>query len=172
VSIQTVLPAQSMLAHVGGVFNAVCIIGDVVGPTLFCGQGAGEMPTSSAVVADIIDAEKSILGETQSRVSRAWLADSKAEISLCPIDDVETRYYVRLVVQDRPGVLAQISNILGEHHISIASVIQKERHEVDETASLVIVTHKASEKNMQFAMKEIETLSVVKGASQLIRIEE
>ena len=168
----TLLPMQSLLANVGGAFNAVCVIGDAVGPTLFYGQGAGEMPTASAVVADIIDAGKSILGERDSRVSRAWLAGAKPEVSLCPIDDIETRFYVRLVVQDKPGVLAQISSILGEHRISIASVIQKERYETDETASLVIVTHIASEKNMQFAMKEIDALQVVKGASQLIRIEE
>ena len=168
----TLLPMQSLLANVGGAFNAVCVIGDAVGPTLFYGQGAGEMPTASAVVADIIDAGKSILGERVSRVSRAWQTDAKPEVSLCPIDDIETRYYVRLVVQDKPGVLAQISSILGEHRISIASVIQKERYESDETASLVIVTHMASEKNMQFAMKEIDALDVVKGASQLIRIEE
>ena len=166
------LPMQSLLANVGGAFNAVCVIGDAVGPTLFCGQGAGEMPTASAVVADIIDAGKSIMGERESQVSRAWLAGAKPEVSLCPIDDIETRYYVRLVVQDKPGVLAQISSILGEHRISIASVIQKEGYESDGTASLIIVTHIASEKNMQFAMKEIDALHVVKGASQLIRIEE
>ena len=166
------LPMQSLLANVGGAFNAVCVIGDAVGPTLFYGQGAGEMPTASAVVADIIDAGKSIMGERESQVSRAWLAGAKPEVSLCPIDDIETRYYVRLVVQDKPGVLAQISSILGEHRISIASVIQKEGYESDGTASLIIVTHIASEKNMQFAMKEIDALHVVKGASQLIRIEE
>ncbi|MDE0300009.1 MAG: homoserine dehydrogenase [Candidatus Poribacteria bacterium] len=168
----TLLPTQSLLANVGGAFNAVCVIGDAVGPTLFYGQGAGEMPTASAVVADIIDAGKAISGERGARVSHAWQTDAKPDVSLCPIDDVETRYYVRLVVQDKPGVLAQISSVLGAHRISIASVIQKERYETDETASLVIVTHIATEKNMQFAMKEIDALNVVTGESQLIRIEE
>jgi homoserine dehydrogenase len=168
----TLVPVRSMLANVGGAFNTVCVIGDAVGPTLFYGQGAGEMPTASAVVADIIDAAKSISGKVRSQVPRGWLSGSQANISLCPIDDVQTRYYVRLVVLDQPGVLAQISNILGEHRISIASVIQKERHEVDDTASIVIVTHKAVEKNMQTAIQEIDTLGVVKGTSRLIRIEE
>jgi homoserine dehydrogenase len=168
----TLVPVRSMLANVGGAFNTVCVIGDAVGPTLFYGQGAGEMPTASAVVADIIDAAKSISGKVRSQVPRGWLSGSQANISLCPIDDVQTRYYVRLVVLDQPGVLAQISNILGEHRISIASVIQKERHEIDDTASIVIITHTAVEKNMQTAIKEIDTLGVVKGTSRLIRIEE
>ena len=168
----TLVPVRSMLANVGGAFNTVCVIGDAVGPTLFYGQGAGEMPTASAVVADIIDAAKSISGKLRSQVPRGWLSGSQANISLCPIDDVQTRYYVRLVVLDRSGVLAQISTILGEHRISIASVIQKERHEIDDTASIVLVTHKAVEKNMQMAIREIDTLDVVKGTSRLIRIEE
>jgi homoserine dehydrogenase len=168
----TMLPIRSMLANVGGAFNAVCVVGDAVGPTLFYGQGAGEMPTASAVVADIIDAAKSVLGKTQSRIPRAWTSESQAKITVCSTDDIETRYYVRLVVRDQPGVLAQISSILGNHQISIASVIQKERHETDETASIVMVTHKAVEKNMQTAMREIDALDVVKGKSQLIRIED
>ncbi len=168
----TMLPARSLLANVGGAFNAVCVIGDAVGPTLFYGQGAGEMPTASAVVADIIDAAKSILGRGQSHVPRAWLSESQAAISLCPMDDIETRYYVRLVVMDEPGVLAQISSILAKYRISIASVIQKERHDADDTASIVMVTHKAIEKEMQKAMRAIDALDVVKCASRLIRIEE
>jgi homoserine dehydrogenase len=130
------------------------------------------MPTASAVVADIIDAAKSILGRGQSHVPRAWLPESQAAISLCPMDDIETRYYVRLVVMDEPGVLAQISSILGKHRISIASVIQKERHDADDTASIVMVTHHAIEKDMQKAMREIDALDAVKCASRLIRIEE
>ncbi len=168
----TMLPVRSMLANVGGAFNAVCVIGDAVGPTLFYGQGAGQMPTASAVLADIIDAAKSVLGKIRSRIPHAWLSESQPDIVACPIDEIETRYYVRLLVSDQPGVLAQISSILGNHRISIASVIQKERHEADNTASIVTVTHKAVERDMQAAMKEIDALYVVKGTSQLIRIEE
>ena len=168
----TMLPGRSMLANVGGAFNTVCVIGDAVGPTLFYGQGAGEMPTASAVVADIIDAAKSVLGKIQPRIPHAWLSESQQDIAVCPIDEIETRYYVRLVVSDQPGVLAQISSILGKHRISIASVIQKERHETDNTASIVTVTHKAIERDMAAAMKAIDTLDVVKRTSQLIRIEE
>ena len=167
----TLIPMRSMLANVGGAFNTVCVIGDAVGPTLFYGQGAGEMPTASAVVADIIDAAKSIIGNVQSQVPRGWLAGSQADILLCPMDDIETRYYVRLIAMDQPGVLAQISSILGKHRISIASVIQTERHEAD-TASIVMVTHKVVEKNMQMAIQEIDELDVIRVKSRLIRIEE
>lgn len=167
----TLLPERSLLANVGGAFNAVCVIGDAVGPTLFYGQGAGEMPTASAVVADIIDAAKSVQQGVSSPISQAWLADSQAEVSVCPIDDIETRYYLRFVVADRPGVLAKIGTILGNCDISIASVIQKEPHGID-TVSLVMLTHTAREKNMKAALAQIYTLEDVEGNAHLIRIEE
>lgn len=167
----TLLPERSLLANVGGPFNAVCVIGSAVGPTLFYGQGAGEMPTASAVVADIIDAAKSIQSGVNSPISQAWLDKSNTEISVCSIEDIETRYYLRFVVVDQPGVLASICSILGNCNISIASVIQKEPH-CTETVSLMMLTHKAREENMQTALKKIYTLDVVKGDAKLIRIEE
>ncbi len=169
----TLVPERSLLANVGGAFNAVCVIGDAVGPTLFYGQGAGEMPTASAVVADIIDAAKSIQQGTPAQIAQAWLAapQTSNETILCPIDDIETRYYLRFVVVDRPGVLAKIGTILGNCDISIASVIQKEPHATD-TVSLVMLTHKALEKNMKTALAQIYNLEDVKGDAQLIRIEE
>lgn len=167
----TLLPERSLLANVNGAYNAVCVVGSAVGPTLFYGQGAGEMPTASAVVADIIDAAKSIQGGVSSPISRAWFPNSQTEVTVCPIEDIETRYYLRFVVIDRPGVLASIGNILGAHNISIASVIQKEPHGTD-TVSLMMLTHKAREKNMKAALEQIYTLDVVEGGAKLIRIEE
>lgn len=167
----TLLPERSLLANVGGAFNAVCVIGDAVGPTLFYGQGAGEMPTASAVVADIIDAAKAVQQGVSSPISQAWLTNSQAEVSVCPMDDIETRYYLRFVVADRPGVLAKIGTILGNCQISIASVIQKEPHGID-TVSLVMLTHTAREKNMKNALAQIYTLEEVEGNAHLIRIEE
>ncbi len=167
----TLLPERSLLANVGGPFNAVCVIGSAVGPTLFYGQGAGEMPTASAVVADIIDAAKSIQSGVNSPISQAWLDKSHSEISVCSIEDIETRYYLRFVVVDRPGVLASIGSILGDCNISISSVIQKEPH-CAETVSLMMLTHEAREKDMQGALKQIYKLEVVKGNAKLIRIEE
>ena len=168
----TMVPVRSMLANVGGAFNTVCVIGDAVGPTLFYGQGAGEMPTASAVVADIIDSAKSICGRTHAHVPRGWLSESQSDVSACPIDAIETRYYVRLMALDQPGVLAQVSSILSAHHISIASLIQKERHEADGTASIVMVTHEAVEKDVQAAIQKIDALDAIKRTSQLIRIED
>lgn len=167
----TLLPERSLLANVGGAYNAVCVIGSAVGPTLFFGQGAGEMPTASAVVADIIDAAKSIQSNVNSPISKAWLENAENNITVCSIDDIETRYYLRFVVIDRPGVLASIGSILGNHNISIASVVQKEPHGTD-TVSLMMLTHKAREKNMKNALEQIYTLDVVKGGAKLIRIEE
>ena len=167
----TLVPERSLLANVGGAFNAVCVIGDAVGPTLFYGQGAGEMPTASAVVADIIDAAKSVQQGVSASISRAWLAGSQSEVDVSPIDDIQTRYYLRFVVADRPGVLAMIGTILGNWEISVASVIQKDPHGM-ETVSLVMLTHSAREKNMKAALAEIHTLEAVKGETKLIRIEE
>ncbi len=167
----TLVPERSLLANVGGAFNAVCVIGDAVGPTLFYGQGAGEMPTASAVVADIIDAAKSIQRGMSSPISQAWLAGAQAEVDVCSIDDIETRYYLRFVVADRPGVLAKIGTILGNWQISVASVIQKDPHGMD-IVSLVMLTHTAREKNIRAALAQIHTLESVKGETQLIRIEE
>ena len=167
----TLVPERSLLANVGGAFNAVCVIGDAVGPTLFYGQGAGEMPTASAVVADIIDAAKSVQQGISTPISQAWLADGQAEVDVCSIDDIETRYYIRFVVEDRPGVLAKIGTILGNWQISIASVIQKDPHGMD-TVSLVMLTHTAREKNIKTALAQIYTLEEVKGDAHLIRIEE
>ncbi len=167
----TLVPERSLLANVGGAFNAVCVIGDAVGPTLFYGQGAGEMPTASAVVADIIDAAKSAQQGARTPISQAWLAGAQAEVAISSVADIETRYYIRFVVADRPGVLAKIGTILGNWQISIASVIQKDPHGM-ETVSLVMITHTAQEKNMQAALAEIYTLEEVKEDAKLIRIEE
>ena len=167
----TLIPNYSMLANVSDAFNAVCVIGDAVGPTLFYGQGAGEMPTASAVVADIIDAARSIAGSSHVPTPPAWVSKPHSDFSIGSINDVETRYYLRLVVRDCPGVLAQVGAILGNQDISIASVIQKEPHCKD-SVSLVILTHKACEANMRLARIEIDNLEVVQEELTLIRIEE
>ena len=126
----------------------------------------------SAVVADIIDSAKSICGRTSAHVPRGWLSESQSDVSSCPIDEIETRYYVRLMALDHAGVLAQVSSILSTHHISIASLIQKERHETGGTASIIMVTHNAIEKDMQAAIQKIDALDAIKRTSQLIRIED
>ena len=167
----TLIPNDSMLANVSDAFNAVCVVGNAVGPTLFYGQGAGEMPTASAVVADIIDAARSINGNSHVPIPPAWVSKPHSDFSIGLIDDIETRYYLRLVVQDCPGVLAQIGTILGNQDISISSVIQKEPH-CKNSVSLIILTHKACEANMCQARIEIDNLEVVQEKLTLMRIEE
>ncbi|MSQ24139.1 MAG: homoserine dehydrogenase [Chloroflexi bacterium] len=168
----TLLRETEMLAKVDGVFNAVAVEGDLVGPILFYGRGAGGGPTSSAVVADIIDlAQRSLAGT-------AWVAPPAFEdtYSIRSMDDVRTGYYLRLLAYDRPGVFAQITRVLGEAEISIASVIQKE-NVVDgqppvEYAEVVLMTHRTREATMQGAVRAIAALPSVFKIGSLIRVEE
>ena len=161
------IPQDFLLAKVDGVYNAVQIEGDLVGKVLFYGEGAGALPTSSAVIADIICAAQNInLG-----VSDIPRIQFKEAITIRHMSEIETRYYLRMDVADQPGVLAQISNVLGNHLISISSVIQKETDYVAQTAEIVIMTHPAHEWAMQQAIEEMERLPVVKEIANLIRVE-
>ncbi len=161
------IPEDSLLAKVDGVYNAVLIEGDLVDKVLFFGQGAGPLPTSSAVVADVVAAAQEIRRGVPGR--RGWRFDSGRAIK--PMSEVETRYYLRINVADRPGVLAQIARVLGSHEISISSAIQKLSDPVAETAEIVIITHHAPEKAMQAALTELDGLEVVKEISNFVRVE-
>ena len=165
----TLLPQKSMLASVRGVFNGIYVVGDAVGATMFYGQGAGRMPTASAVTADIVDIARRIISKAPPYIPLCWRPDSP-KIDVMDIEECESRYYVRYIVVDRAGVLAQISGILGRHNISIASVIQKESYD-EESVYLVMMTHKASERAMRQAMEEIDRLDVVRAKSMVIRVE-
>jgi homoserine dehydrogenase len=161
------LSEDSLLAKVDGVYNAVLVEGDLVDKVLFFGQGAGPLPTSSAVVADIVASAREIrLGVV---AGSGWRLEEARVIK--PMSDVITRYYLRLNIADRPGVLAQIARVLGEHQISISSAIQKLADPVAETAEIVIITHSAQEKNMQSALGELGKLTVVKEIGSFIRVE-
>jgi len=159
---------DSLLAKVDGVYNAVLVEGDLVGRVLFFGEGAGASATSSAVVANVVSAARDIVLGVGSRVR--WRLEPGKRIK--PMSEIETRYYLRLNVTDRPGVLAQISKILGDHLISIASVIQKEADSLAQTAELVIMTHLAKESAMQPALSMLAQLEVVKEVSNFIRVED
>jgi len=163
----TFLPEELLLAKVDGVFNAVQVEGDLIGRALFYGRGAGSLPTSSAVVADVIDLARNMtLG-----VSNRLRLDLKAPAKLRPMAEISTRYYVRMNVADRPGVLAQIARTLGDHQISIASVIQKEVDESAQAAEIVIMTHLAKESAMQQALQELAGLNVVREIGNFVRVE-
>ena len=167
----TMIPLEHSLAKVDGVFNAVYIEGDAVGPTMFYGQGAGEMPTASAVVADVVDIARNLLRGGTRRVPPFSYERLDRDVKVKPMEEVSTRYYLRFTAQDRPGVLSRISGILAKRHISIESVIQKGRRE-EGTVPVVMMTHEAREMDVQKALAEIDCLDVIGGKTTLIRVED
>jgi homoserine dehydrogenase len=158
---------EAALASVNGVFNAISIEGDLVGRIVFSGQGAGPLPTSSAVVADVLRASSDIL--TGSR-SCALKVDASKVVK--PISQITTRYYIRMNILDNPGVLANIARILGQHGISISSVIQKETDSLSQTAEIVIMTHPAASCSIEAATGQLGGLDVVREINNVIRVED
>ena len=155
------------LARVDGVFNAVQIVGDLTGTVTFVGRGAGAEPTSSAVVADLLDLSHSIVLGHRDR--KYW--GPEGDVAVLGLDALESRYYVRVTVSDQPGVLARIAQSLGDHGVSIAAVNQKEADEHENSAELVVMTHRAREGAMRAALKEIAGLPVVMQVSAFLRVE-
>jgi homoserine dehydrogenase len=164
----TMIPEEYLISKVDGVFNAVYVEGDAVGSTLYYGRGAGDLPTGSAVVSDIVDIARNIVTHSAGRIPS--LARSRKNTPLLKMEEVNSMYYFRFSAIDKPGVLSKISGILGKHNISIASVIQKERH-AGKAVPLVILTHRAREKDVVAAVKEIRKLSIVAGRPVFIRVE-
>ena len=161
------LPAATPLAKVDGVYNAVQIVGDLTGTVLFQGRGAGADPTSSAVVADLLDLSHAIVQGNRER--KYW--GPEGDIPVLGLEALETRYYLRVSVTDQPGVLAQIAQALGNHNVSIAAVNQKEADADEQTAELVVMTHRAREGAMRDALQEISALPVVAGVNAFLRVE-
>jgi len=164
----TLIPNTHVLASVNHVFNAVFVRGDIVGDTLFYGRGAGQDPTASAVLSDIADAALDLKYGTKRRIPP--FVPHAREGSVLPLDEVVSRYYVRLSVVDRPGTLAKIATILGQAKIGISSVIQPEGHE-GESVPLILMIHDASNAAMQRALGKIGQLSVVKENPVMFRVE-
>jgi len=168
----TLIPKRRLIANVDGVMNAVLVKGDAVGPTLYYGAGAGSLPTASAVVADIVDVARTLTTDPENRVPH--LAFQPSELSDLPVltmDQVDTSYYLRLTVEDKPGVLASITGILGEAGISIEAVKQKEPATEDTHVPLVLLTHHVVEKQMDAAIGRIEELATVRKPVTRIRME-
>jgi homoserine dehydrogenase len=167
----TLVPSSHLLASVNGVYNGIYIIGDSVGPTLFYGKGAGEMPTASAVVSDIIFISRNIHLNAGGKVpSVYYLPEEQKQLPLAPMQDLVSEYYLRFNVRDEAGVIAKITGVLGERGISIASVIQKARKEGD-MVPIVIMTYEAREKDVDEALAEIDRLPVVMQPTLKIRVE-
>ena len=168
----TLIPRDHMLANVGGAMNAVYLTGDAVGPILLYGQGAGMMPTASAVVSDILEVARNLRHGAATRVPALGCQQALSNTSLIkPMNDLVTNYYFRFAALDRPGVLSQVSGILGKYGISIAAVIQKGR-EVAGTVPIVMITHEAREADARQALKEIDQLAVVSPPAVFYRIED
>ncbi|MBN1366175.1 MAG: homoserine dehydrogenase [Syntrophaceae bacterium] len=168
----TMIPCNYLLANVNHNYNAFHIMGDASGPVFLFGQGAGMMPTASAVFSDIMDIARNVLSGNRFRGPLRSISEMEmTPIKLIPMDDVETRYYFRFSANDRPGVLSKISGILGKNNISIAACIQKARVKRG-SVPIVMTTYKAKEKNVQNALKKIDKLNVVHGKTVLIRVED
>lgn len=167
----TMLPLDHIMANVHGAFNAVYITGDAVGPILLYGQGAGMMPTASAVVADILEIAANCSQGRPARLSPLGFNHLSSHRQIKPIAEVVTNYYLRFAAVDRPGVLSQISGILAKYNISIAAVIQKGRGRRG-AVPVVMLTHQAQEAAIQRALAEIQQLEVIREKTKLIRIED
>ncbi len=169
----TLIPAKRLIANVEGAMNAVLVKGDAVGPTLYYGKGAGAEPTASAVIADLVDVTRMHSADPEHRVPHlAFQPDAMADLPILPMAEVVTSYYLRMRVEDKPGVLADITRILADQQISIDAMIQREPDEGEEQTDIIILTHKTREKNADAAIAKIETLAVVKGKITRLRLEE
>ncbi|QDD12307.1 homoserine dehydrogenase [Candidatus Methylopumilus rimovensis] len=163
----TLIPEKRLIANVNGAMNAVVVKGNMVGPTLYYGAGAGALPTASAVVADLIDISRS------SQVPLHGFDESKIDsIPIYKIDDAISGYYLRIRVSDKPGVLAEITKLFGDKKISIDAMLQKEPQEHESEADIVILSHLAVEKDINAVIYSIESLSATIGKVIKIRLEE
>ncbi len=169
----TLIPTKRLIANVEGVMNAILVKGDAVGSTMYYGAGAGAEPTASAVVADLVDVTRMHTSDPEHRVPHlAFQPDQLTDTPILSMDEVETSYYLRMRVFDRPGVLADVTRILADNHISIDAMIQKEPSEGEEQVDIIMLTHLCREKNINAAMKKIEALDSVDGKITRIRLEE
>lgn len=166
----TMIPARHLLAGVGGAFNAIYIHGEALGPTMYFGLGAGEMPTATAVMADILEIARQRIAGARSHPLGYPMASIK-RASVKPMDEVVCEYYLRFMAQDRPGVLGVIASMLGRNGISIASVIQKGRGAA-KTVPVIMRTHQARERNLRRSLAAISRHRLIDGSPAFIRIQE
>jgi homoserine dehydrogenase len=168
----TMIPEGHILSSISGAFNALQIVGNSVGSILLCGLGAGMMPTASAVVGDVMELARNIMKGVSQRVpDLAFQPQYVGHKKIRPIEDLVSAYYFRFTALDRPGVLSRIAGILGEHDISLASVIQKGR-QAGQAVPVVMMTHKAHEADVRNALKRLDQLDVLPEETVMIRVEE
>ena len=168
----TLIPAKRLIANVEGAMNAVLVKGDAVGSTLYYGAGAGAEPTASAVIADLVDVTRMHTADPEHRVPHlAFQPDQLTDLPFLPMSEVETSYYLRMRVEDRPGVLADIARILADREISIDAMIQKEPSEGAFQTDIILLTHRSIERQLTDAIDKIESLDTVRGKVVRIRME-
>jgi len=168
----TLIPERRLIANVDGVMNAVLVMGDAVGPTLYYGAGAGAEPTASAVVADLVDVVRVLTTDPENRVPHlAFQADRLSNVPVLDMAAVHTAYYLRMQAEDRPGVLAEVTRILGDLGISIEAIIQKEPLPGSDKANIIMLTHKVREQHMNQAIAGIKALDSIDGSVTRIRME-
>ena len=168
----TLVPAKRLIANVEGAMNAVLVQGDAVGATLYYGKGAGAEPTASAVIADLVDVTRLATADPENRVPHlAFQPDQLADLPVLPITEVETAYYLRMRVEDKPGVLADITRILADEGISIDAMLQREPDEGEAQTDIIILTHVCVEKKADAAIAKVEALPVVQGKVTRLRLE-
>ena len=169
----TLIPAKRLIANVEGVMNAVLVQGDAVGATMYYGRGAGAEPTGSSVVADLVDITRMHTADPEHRVPHlAFQPDRLADLPILPMAEVETAYYLRMRVADKPGVLADVTRILADLNISIDAMVQKEPSEGEDQTDIILLTHLTLEKHIDAAIGRIEALETVTGKVTRIRMEE
>ncbi|WP_447978153.1 homoserine dehydrogenase [Candidatus Nitrospira bockiana] len=167
----TMIPLTSPVAQVEGVYNAIQLVGDAVEDIVLYGRGAGSLPTGSAVVSDVIDIARNLLTGGAGRVPPAsFQQDQRRPLRILPMEEIASLYYLRFMVVDRPGVLSQISGVLGGYGISISSVLQKGRKE-GQTVPVVIMTHMARERDVRSALRDIDRMPFISEPTTLIRVE-
>ena len=168
----TLIPTKRLIANVEGAMNAVLVQGDAVGATLYYGKGAGAEPTASAVIADLVDVTRMHTADPEHRVPHlAFQPGAMQDTPILPLADVETGYYLRLRVEDKPGVLADITRILADQQISIDAMIQREPAEGESQTDIIMLTHVTRERNVDAAIAKIEALPVVKKKVIRLRME-
>ena len=169
----TLIPTKRLIANVEGAMNAVLVKGDAVGATMYYGKGAGAEPTASAVIADLVDVTRMHTADPEHRVPHlAFQPDAMVDLPILPLSEVVTSYYLRLRVEDKPGVLADITRILADQQISIDAMIQREPGEGEEQTDIIMLTHQTREKNVDAAIAKIEALTAVTGKLIRLRLEE
>jgi homoserine dehydrogenase len=168
----TLVPERRLLASVNGVMNAVLVMADALGPTLYYGPGAGGEPTASAVVADLVDVVRTLTTDPDNRVPHlAFKPDQIADLPISPIEEVRTSYYLRMQAVDRPGVMAKVSGIMGDLDISIEAIIQKEPGEGETTVPLILLTRCVKEKAINEAIRQFGQLDAIEGEVVRLRVE-